>query len=210
MEKKETEVDGQMKYRQSLVLITALMAAVLLAAAPVQAQRVKKPAVKSEAPPRAGAEDRPTESPSLNVITGQPADPCCNITAINARTGFVTAKNLTTGKTFRYQVDRAVLAGLKVGDKVHQVTSRKGPGEICCVAGDFGPPPGSEEACKQQESQPQNEGKTCCMVGTVTSTGPQPGGGNGSATFSCSCQEGDGHCSAGGGGKSSPAQKQSK
>ncbi|MGQ0702984.1 MAG: hypothetical protein ACT4PM_07630 [Gemmatimonadales bacterium] len=47
------------------------------------------------------------------------ATPCCGITAIEARTGIVTAQEGSTGHVFQFEIkDRAVLRGLKVGQKV--------------------------------------------------------------------------------------------
>lgn len=47
------------------------------------------------------------------------AKPCCTIAAINARTGIVTARERSTGKTFRFQVkDRALLKTLIAGQGV--------------------------------------------------------------------------------------------
>src|SRR5207237_8426000 len=47
------------------------------------------------------------------------ADPCCAITAINAHTGVVTAKETATGRTFEFHVpDAKLLSSLKVGQGV--------------------------------------------------------------------------------------------
>jgi hypothetical protein len=49
----------------------------------------------------------------------QAADPCCGITAIDTRTGIVTAQVKATGKAFQFQVkDRALLSQLRVGQGV--------------------------------------------------------------------------------------------
>ena len=49
----------------------------------------------------------------------EPQEPCCGITAINAATGIVTAKELATGRIFRFEVKNAtLLRSLKVGQKV--------------------------------------------------------------------------------------------
>ncbi len=52
-------------------------------------------------------------------------DPCCSITAINAKTGLVTAKEIKTKKTFQFKVNSTepvtgakLLKSLKVGQKV--------------------------------------------------------------------------------------------
>lgn len=57
------------------------------------------------------------------------AQPCCEITAIDTRTGVVAAKEVRTGKTFQFKVTNAsLLKTLKVGQKVwanfgtHQVS----------------------------------------------------------------------------------------
>ena len=47
------------------------------------------------------------------------AKPCCTIAAVNERTGIVTARERSTGKTFRFQVkDRALLKTLTAGQGV--------------------------------------------------------------------------------------------
>ncbi len=47
------------------------------------------------------------------------ATPCCNVTAIDARTGMVTAREKATGRTFQFKVTNpAQLRGLKVGQAV--------------------------------------------------------------------------------------------
>ncbi len=45
--------------------------------------------------------------------------PCCSITAIDTRIGVVTAQEISTGHSFRFEVkDRVILRGLRVGQKV--------------------------------------------------------------------------------------------
>ena len=66
-----------------------------------------------------------------------PLEPCCGITAIDLRTGTVTAKVSATGKSFRFQVsDRALLAGLRNGQSVWADFAAKRvsvkPSEPCC------------------------------------------------------------------------------
>lgn len=47
------------------------------------------------------------------------ADPCCAITAIDAKTGVVTAVETDTGRSFEFKVaDAALLKTLKVGQKI--------------------------------------------------------------------------------------------
>lgn len=48
------------------------------------------------------------------------SEPCCNITAIHAKTQTVTARETKTGRTFQFKVaDATLLRGLKVGQAVH-------------------------------------------------------------------------------------------
>ena len=62
-------------------------------------------------------EEAPEEQEELQTMAAGIA--CCSITAISARTGVVTARERSTGKTFRFQVkDRALLQTLKVGHGV--------------------------------------------------------------------------------------------
>ncbi len=50
----------------------------------------------------------------------QPADPCCGVVAVNARTGIVTARVKATGATFEFRVTNPrLLAGLHAGSAVY-------------------------------------------------------------------------------------------
>jgi hypothetical protein len=45
--------------------------------------------------------------------------PCCSITAIDRKTGIVTAKNAATGKTIEFRLGNAAQIGnIKIGDQV--------------------------------------------------------------------------------------------
>ncbi len=47
------------------------------------------------------------------------ATPCCNITAIDTKTGIVTAKDIATGETIRFRIgDTAQIKNIKIGDPV--------------------------------------------------------------------------------------------
>src|SRR5512141_2091981 len=47
------------------------------------------------------------------------ATPCCSITAIDTKTGIVTAKNTATGETFKFRLgDAAQIRNIKIGDQV--------------------------------------------------------------------------------------------
>lgn len=66
-----------------------------------------------------------------------PGEPCCAITAIDAATGIATAKELATGRVFRFEVKNAtLLRSLKVGQKVFadfgSSKVRIHSGEPCC------------------------------------------------------------------------------
>ena len=60
------------------------------------------------------------------ALRAEAATPCCGITAINTKTGVVTAKVLATGKTFQFKVDQLgpidgakLLNSLKVGQQIY-------------------------------------------------------------------------------------------
>ena len=56
----------------------------------------------------------------LVARVAQAGAPCCNITAIDARAGVVTAKDTATGRTAQLKVSDAKLLGsLKVGQAVN-------------------------------------------------------------------------------------------
>ena len=45
--------------------------------------------------------------------------PCCSVTAIDRKTGIVTAKNTETGETFKIRLgDAAQIGSAKIGDRV--------------------------------------------------------------------------------------------
>jgi len=47
------------------------------------------------------------------------ATPCCSITAIDTKTGIVTAKDTATGETFEFKLGNAAQIGnIKIGDQV--------------------------------------------------------------------------------------------
>ena len=51
-----------------------------------------------------------------DVIAGTP---CCSITAVDRKTGIVTAKNTETGESFKFRLgDAAQVGKIKTGDKV--------------------------------------------------------------------------------------------
>jgi len=61
---------------------------------------------------------------ALGTLIGfAPADagePCCSITAIDAKTQTVTARETKTGRTFQFKVtDTKLLPSLKIGQAVH-------------------------------------------------------------------------------------------
>jgi Cu/Ag efflux protein CusF len=66
-------------------------------------------------------------------------EPCCSVVAVDAKTGIVSARDKTTGKTFKFNVsDKAMLKGLKAGDAVQanfaagQVAIEKYSAVPCC------------------------------------------------------------------------------
>jgi hypothetical protein len=78
------------------------------------------------------------------------ASPCCGVIAVNVRTGTVTAKENSTGRTFEFHVANAkLLAGLRVGSAVYANFSNK---------------------------QVSLDGKTACCAITKINTAPPRGG----------------------------------
>jgi hypothetical protein len=66
-------------------------------------------------------------------------EPCCNITAVDARSGVVSARDTATGRAFQFKLDDAALAtSIKVGQavdadfKTMKVTVRPAQQEPCC------------------------------------------------------------------------------
>ena len=76
------------------------------------------------------------------VVCFVPADavePCCSITALDAKTQTVTARETKTGRTFQFKVaDTKLLTALKIGQPVHadfksmKVSVRLDAQEPCC------------------------------------------------------------------------------
>lgn len=67
------------------------------------------------------------------------AEPCCAVTAVDARSGVVTARQMATGRTFQFKLDDTALASaIKVGQTVEadfatgKVTVRPAESEPCC------------------------------------------------------------------------------
>jgi hypothetical protein len=67
-------------------------------------------------------------------------EPCCGITAINMRSGVVSARETTTGRAFQFKLDDAALLDtLKVGQAVEadfktmKATVRPAGGAPCCA-----------------------------------------------------------------------------
>jgi len=57
-------------------------------------------------------------------FTAGAGEPCCSIVAINAKTGVVSVKNVTTGKIIKYKAQPTGIRGLKVGNKVDLVSGK--------------------------------------------------------------------------------------
>ncbi len=59
---------------------------------------------------------------------GRPAyaeSPCCSVTAVNAKTGMVTAKETSTGRTFQFKATPALLKTLSAGSPIYANFSTK-------------------------------------------------------------------------------------
>ena len=76
----------------------------------------------------------------LSGVTGraQASEPCCNVTAIDARTGVVTAKDKASGREFKFHVTQAAsLRTLRAGSPVYADFAAKNvslnEGAVCCA-----------------------------------------------------------------------------
>lgn len=67
------------------------------------------------------------------------SEPCCNVVAINARTGVLGVKNMKTGKVTQYKAEPAGIKGLRVGDKVDLVGGRLRTAAGASIAGQVRP-----------------------------------------------------------------------
>jgi hypothetical protein len=82
---------------------------------------------------------------ALTVLLFAPIDasagePCCGITAIDARSGVISARETATGRSFQFKLDDATLLDrIKVGQavdvdfKTMKVTVRPAGSEPCCA-----------------------------------------------------------------------------
>lgn len=141
----------------------------------------------------------------------KPIEPCCGVTAIDAKHGVVTAKSIT-GTTFNFKFDSGpVPSTLKVGQRVWArggKVSLNGK-QICCslvtsttlgraligakipikfqasYASDYAAHVGE---CNQaaQTTFPQG-GHTCLPQGTMVSSGTQPDGSDATYSWTCVC-----------------------
>jgi hypothetical protein len=52
----------------------------------------------------------------VGLVPAFAIEPCCNITAIDAKTQMVTARDTKTGRTFQFKIaDARMLSSLKIG-----------------------------------------------------------------------------------------------
>jgi len=57
---------------------------------------------------------------SASFAPSHAGEPCCNVTAIDARTHVVTAREMRTGRTFQFKAaDTKLLPSLRIGQAVH-------------------------------------------------------------------------------------------
>lgn len=116
-----------------ILAATALFA--IVASSGSEASMQRKPKQQRQDPehrerPSSGARSEKSARPF-------PATPCCDITAIDAAAGIVTARNATTGETFQFEVEsRSLLRSLQVGQKVYaDMEAKKAgvkPAVHCC------------------------------------------------------------------------------
>jgi hypothetical protein len=52
-------------------------------------------------------------------------EPCCSVTGVNAKTGMVTAKETSTGRTFQFKATAALLKTLSAGSPIYANFSSK-------------------------------------------------------------------------------------
>ena len=65
--------------------------------------------------------------------------PCCNVVAIEARTGVVSVKDAKTGKVTQYKAEPVGIKGLKVGDTVDLVGGQLRTAAGAAIAGRIQP-----------------------------------------------------------------------
>src|ERR1700682_5479752 len=98
--------------------------------------------------------------PTGVLSTPKPLSPCCNVTAVDAGTGMVTAKENATGKIFQFKVtDAELLKSLKVGQGVYanfgaMQVSLDGSTACCSIISIGSPPPASAPVAKPAPGAP--------------------------------------------------------
>lgn len=83
----------------------------------------------------------------VGPVPADAAEPCCGITAIDAKAQTVTARETKTGRTFQFKVaDAKLLSSLKIGQAVHadfktmKVSVQPDAQEPCCSVVNLRPP----------------------------------------------------------------------
>ncbi|MGH7381035.1 MAG: hypothetical protein ACREKR_02225 [Candidatus Methylomirabilales bacterium] len=113
-------------------------------------------------------------APVLPVSAGTP---CCSVTAVDAQTGTVTAKEAARGKTFQFQVaDAALLKTLKVGQKIWadfgtQKVSVDGISPCCSIVSVGGVPVGGAKLPDVRQPTVHGGGPCCAVVAVDAAKG---------------------------------------
>lgn len=63
------------------------------------------------------------------------SEPCCNVVAVDARSGMVSIKNVKTGKVSQYKAEPAGIKALKVGQKVDLIGGQLRTATGAAIAG---------------------------------------------------------------------------
>src|SRR5581483_6760914 len=117
----------------------------------------------------------PTQIPGSAVT---PATPCCDITAVNVRTGVATAKVNATGQIFQFKAPANVLSSLHVGQGIYanMQTSQVSVDNAnpCCeiVSSAISPAIGTSSttglsAPATQAASAPTSGDPCCQITSI-------------------------------------------
>ena len=137
----------------NLAMAMLFLAALILAGAECEAAQKKNPAGKLGDP-------------------AKPFNPCCSVTGLDAATGVITARVLSTGQTFQFKVtDSAQLSSLKMGQAVSanfqtQKVSVDGAGP-CCNIVSLAKGGAGNTALGQNLGSAVNPAGPCCEITSI-------------------------------------------
>ena len=136
------------------------------------------------------------------------ASPCCTVTGVNARSGMVTAKETSTGRTFQFNATAAVLKTLSPGSPIYANFSGKQVsvnGAVpCCTIVSLS---AASTVATSSKIAPASATPTAPASSAVNSSAPMLSATSHAAGTGFQCDPGSGVCYCTGGRNSADCQK---